>query len=317
MKRSPEQPTRTRWRIALATGAAIAIGLILNGVLSAGPTGSATDETAVTVPSSSTGTTPPPITTASNPRNDRAYENLVQALQPAFINPCDVLHAAVNDEVNVVIRPTDRYGELDPGFRMCHPTPDRPDWNSLHLGLYTGMVSSDNAAGNVLELLLLDKMTGPWIKTGASLWGYEGIFDAVAVLEVPYLLFVTDHNAARATRVAQAAAAELGSWEPDPNYVCGLLSRSQSRLPPAQGSPQPTALDQYATGAASFGQSRAWDSGDDPSRIHLFWREKATSLKEAEELLAAADDLDWLAGARWTPVRPWRRVWSVGDARDP
>jgi hypothetical protein len=35
----------------------------------------------------------------------------------------------------------------------------------------------------------------------------------------------------------------------------------------------------------------------------LFWRQPPTTVEEAEELLAEADDIDWLAEAEWTRVK--------------
>jgi hypothetical protein len=225
---------------------------------------------------------------------------LIEALDPGFINPCDVMRAAVDAAgMSIRIPAGGRHGEIDPGFRTCHASPDGSSWASPHSGLFVGSVWSDDEAERVLgSLFTVARSSGipGWVPTGSSTWAFDGAFNAAAVLEAPYLFVVTDDDPARAMRVAQAAAVELDSWEPDPNYVCALFDSA-----PVQAS----YLEKYATGARSFGQVCEPAAGDSLTSVHLFWRDTPTTLEQAGRLLETADDLAWLAGAEWTAAAEW------------
>jgi hypothetical protein len=134
------------------------------------------------------------------------------------------------------------------------------------------------------------------VPAGSSTWAFTepdqvgpgvrpivpGTLHAVAVLEAPYLFFVTDNDPYRAMRVAQAAVAELESWEPDPNYVCGLFESA---------SVQVNAFEQYPTGDDSLSEVCEAEQGSALNQLHLLWRLPATTLEDAAQLMETADDL--------------------------
>jgi hypothetical protein len=298
----PLAPPRPRWVVVGFAAAAVILAVVaVNAWL-------VTRDTAIQEPQAPTTdtTTGPDVSPTSLP--------LVQGLQPGFINPCHVVQAAVEAVgIDREIGGGARHNVLDPGFRLCDPSPAIPyDWNSLHAGLYNGPVTSDEQAGELLESLLRDERTAPWVAEGASTWSYEGEdefaeFEAAAVRAGPYLYFVTDGPGGSAMQVAQAAAVQLQSWEPDPHYVCGLLR------PPVAGLVRPpsaqfSGFEVSLTGAGSFSHVCEAGPGDALTGLHLFWRDTATSLGDAGRLLESADDLPGLAELEWTQLTSgiWR-----------
>jgi hypothetical protein len=257
---------------------------------------------------------PPPAVTTTAPVEGQP---LIQALEPGFINPCDVMRAAVDAAgMSIRIPAGGRYGEIDPGFRMCHASPDTSSWASPHSGLFVGSVWSDDEAERVLgSLFTVAGSSGipAWVPTGSSTWAFDRSFNAAAVLVAPYLFVVTGDDPARAMQVAQAAAVELGSWEPDPNYVCGLLATASVGV---------AGFEQYPTGSDSLSEVCEVE-GSELSRPHLFWRVPASTAEDAAHLLETADDLPLPAEVEWAattaPARSGEafppRTWT-GDGID-
>ena len=326
----PPQGGSRRPSAVVAGFAAVALLALIMWVVRPGLPDSETPPADEPAPPVVTATTQSPVTTTGALAEAQA---LVQALEPGFINPCHVLRAAVDAAgVSVSIPAGSRHGEVDPGFRMCHASPDGEGWSTPHSGLYTGSVSSDDQAGELIKRLFVVDRSAPWTSTGDSTWSYDGSqnipqssgkFAAVAILQAPYLFVVTDDNPARAMEVAQAAAVELASWEPDPNYVCGLFATAQGGSGLVADSVDVTAFEQYPTGAASLSEVCEAEQGSELSQLHLFWRVPATTAEDAAQLLATADDLPLLANTEWAATTPPERsgesfpprTW-IGDTTD-